>query len=158
MSSASRTALVARRDDRDVGSAQRLAGLVREQPPQVGQLRLDVAAVGADQAGRVDDRVVDADVEPLADQSLGKLHVRALAQVIGVHLEAQAEQGDGAAVGRDDPVHDLADHQLVRGQRAGEQGQVRAVHAGQVQQGPEILGQAGSAEGEAGAQIGSVRC
>ena len=154
VSSASRTAGSVEETIAVSAPAQRLAGLVGEQPPQVGQFRLDLAAVGADQAGRVDDRVVDADVEPLADQPLGEFHVRALPQVIGVHLEAEAEQGDGAGVGRGDAVHHFADHQLVAGQRAGQQGQVGAVHAGQVQQRPEVFGQAGSAEGEAGAQVG----
>ena len=74
-------------------------------------------------------RSIDADLEALAEQSLGQLHVWALTQVIRVHLEAQTEQGDSMAVARDDPVHHFADHQLVGSQRSSEQRQVRTVHA-----------------------------
>ena len=74
---------------------------------------LDVAQVGADETLRVDDRVVDPDVEALADQPLRQLDVRALAQVIGVHLEAQAEHGDPPERAGDQPVDGVADDQLV---------------------------------------------
>ena len=55
------------------------------------------------------DRVVHAYVEALADERLRERDVRALAQIVGLHLEAQAEYGDGPYVGRDDPVHDRVD-------------------------------------------------
>ncbi len=73
------------------------------------QLRLDVAAVSADQAGWVDHGVIDPEVESLSDQSLGQFHIRALAQVIRVRLEAQPEQGHSVPVRCDNAIHDIAD-------------------------------------------------
>ena len=82
------------------------SGPVGQQPVDVGQLALQVREVGADEAVGVDDRVVDADLEPLADEALGELEVGALTQVVGVHLEAEPEDRDAAVVGREDPVDD----------------------------------------------------
>ena len=82
---------VRRRHDRHLSiprSASR--GVAYEQPAQVRQPALDVAEVGAHEPLGVDDRVVDPDVEALADQPLRQLDVRALPQVVGVHFEAQA--------------------------------------------------------------------
>ena len=96
---------------------ERLAGRGGEQPVAGAAAGLDVPQVGADEPLGVDDRVVDPDVEALADQPLGQLDVRALPQVVGVHLEAEAEHGAPVrhAAG-DHPVDDVADDQLV-GQR-----------------------------------------
>ena len=55
---------------------------------------LDVLTVRSEQARRLDDRVEDPDLEPLAAQELGELDVRALAKVVGLRLEAQPEQCD----------------------------------------------------------------
>ena len=61
---------------------------------EVRQVALDVAAVGADQPLRVDDGIVDPETNPLSDERLGELHVWALAEVIGLGLEAQPEERD----------------------------------------------------------------
>jgi hypothetical protein len=87
-----------------------LSGRPGEQPTQMRKAALDVSEVGADEALRVDDGVVDRDLKALADQPLCQLDIRALTQVVGVHLEAQAKHGDLAVRAGDQPVDNVGDH------------------------------------------------
>ena len=64
---------------------------------KVRQPALDVAEVRADEALGIDDGVVDAKSHALAEQRLRHLDERALAEVVGLRLEAEAEQRDALA-------------------------------------------------------------
>jgi hypothetical protein len=136
---------VGARDDRDVRAAKRFGGVVVQHLLQVRKLRPHVLEVRAGQVRRSDDRVVDAHVEPLADQDLGESHVRALAQVVGQMLEGEAEHRHPPVVaavrvdGRENPFRQLVDEHVVGRHRPAEDGQVDAVHPGQVQQAPHVL-------------------
>jgi hypothetical protein len=137
--------LVAGGNDRHVRPGESVVGLVGEQPPQVGELGFDVAAVGPDQPGRVYYRIVDAHLVSLADQPLGHLDAGAFAQIVGVGFEAQAQQRHRAGVAGHHPFHHVADDYLVGGQRPGQQRQVHPVAARQLEQRPQVLGQARAA-------------
>ena len=108
-------------DEDHLGPRQRLLGAAGEQPVEVGQPRLDVAQVGTHEPLGCDDRVVDPDLGPLAQEPLRELDVGALAQVVGVALEAQPQHGDRAGGARDDPVEDVAHDELVAAQGAREE-------------------------------------
>ena len=117
------------------------------------KLRRDVVAVRAHQAGRVDDRVKDAYVEALSDECLRERDVRALAQVVGVRLEAEPHQCDPMGIGGDHAVDDVADRELVRGEHARQQRKVDVVHPSEVQQRPEVLRKAGASERKPGSEV-----
>ena len=75
-----------------------------EQGRDVGDFRFDVVFVRTMNAGVFDVGVVDAQLEPFADQHFGQFNQRAFTQVIGTGLEAQTEQGDFAFVVAGDDV------------------------------------------------------
>ena len=76
----------------DPGATQGILGGGAQHPLQVRKVPLDVLTVRPEQACGLDDRVEDPDLEPLPDQELGELDVRALAKIVGLRLEAQPEQ------------------------------------------------------------------
>src|SRR5688572_28495540 len=121
----------------------------------VRNLAQDVGLVGADQPVEVDERIVDLELVALSDQPLRERDERALAQVIRPRLEAESEEPDlpGAELAHD--LHGLVDVGVVRWDDGAEEryGDVRLPRL--VCEGPQVLGEAGSAEGEAGLHVGA---
>ena len=120
-----------------------------------GQLGLDVPQVGADEPLGVDDRVVDPDVEALADAA------------------ARRARRWGSRAGRRCPILKLSPSSATRrcwlattrsttsrttrslvSVVPARSGTSTSLDAGQVLQRAQVLGQAGAAEGEARAQVG----
>src|SRR6185295_5786258 len=86
-------------------------------------------------------------------QPLGELDHRALAQVVGAGLEAEAEDADLPVALLHHRLNSTLDLQLVRWKDCGEDGQ-RDVNALRlVQKGAQVLRQARAAEGEAGLEV-----
>ena len=135
--------LLGRRGNKhDVGAGDRLLGLVGENALEVWKLGFDVLAVGADEGRGVDDRVVNADLVALAEQSLGQVDVGALSEVVAAGFEAQAQEGNPIAFSGDDSVDGLVDRQPVARQCPREQRNVDALAPRQVEEGSEVLGEA----------------
>ncbi|MCY1292384.1 hypothetical protein D9M70_416070 [compost metagenome] len=101
----------------------------------------------------LDVAVVDAEVEALADEHLGQLHQRALAQVVGTGLEAQAEQADLALVVAADQLEGVLHLDHVAAHQRADQRRLDVQAGGAVVQRAHVLGQARAAEGEAGVQV-----
>ena len=105
---------VPRRDDARLGVLDHLSGGLGQQLLEMGQVLLDVLPVGAGEARQVDRGVVDAEVVPLADQTLGQLDERALAKLVGAGLEGEAEQPDPPASVRRQQLVGAAEMGFVR--------------------------------------------
>ena len=76
-----------------VGVLHDVPGAVAHQRGNVRNRLLEIGPVGADQARDVDLRVVNLQFHALADELLGQRQKRALAQVVGAALKAQANSG-----------------------------------------------------------------
>ena len=122
---------------------------------QVRQVALDIAAVGADQPVRVDDRIVDPKTNPFSDQRLGELHVRALPEVIRLRFKAQPEKRHLAHIGVEDASNGQAEVRLVASQDPGEHRNVDVMDAGEVHERPHVLRQARAAEREPRTEVRS---
>ena len=72
---------------------------VAQQRGEVRDLPLDVVLVRPDQPRHRDVPIVDLQRAALAEQRLGQDDDRALAQVVGARLEAEAEQADSLLAG-----------------------------------------------------------
>src|SRR5215813_13440081 len=77
-------------NDDHFGFVDNLGEVRLHQRRDVRDLAFDVVFVRAEQSGELDVPIVDRELEPLADQGFYKRHHRALAQVVGSRLEAQA--------------------------------------------------------------------
>src|SRR3990167_2887928 len=146
-------ALIAITEDDDLGVIDYRIEVTVEQRGDMRNLRFDVVLVGAIDAGIFDVAVVDAQFEALADQHLGQLHQRALAQVVGAGLEAQAEQGDLALVVAGDDVEGVLHLDHVAAHQRTDQRRFDVQAAGAVGQGAHVFRQAGTTEGEAGLHV-----
>ena len=113
----------------------------------------NVIAIRPVDARQADVPVIDAQIKPLADQALGQLHHRALAQIIRSCLEAEAEHADLLAASFDHGPHPALDLQLVARQDRREDGKRNVERFRLVQQRAQILGQARAAERKAGLQV-----
>src|SRR5437763_512634 len=91
-------------DDQGLGVLEHLFDGTGEKLPEVREPALDVLAVGAHQPGEADVGVVDLEVVAVAEQALGQLDQRRLAQVVGARLERQPEQPDLALPGARDQL------------------------------------------------------
>ena len=96
---------------------------------------------------------MDAELVALAQQRFCQVDVGALTEVVAARLEAQTQQGDPAALACDDSVNGLVDRQPVARQCSGEQRNVDALAACEVEEGAEVLWQAGSAERKTRPQV-----
>ena len=106
------------------------------------------------------DRVVGDHLRPLALQPRRQDQARGLAHVVGVGLEGEAEQRHALAEQRAEVLLELADHapllQLVDLDHRGQQLEVVAGVAGQHLQRGHVLGEAGAAVADPGAQEGGA--
>ncbi len=98
--------------------------------------------------------VVDAQLVALADQPLGELDHRALAQVIGAGLEGEAEQADALAALVDHRLHAALELARVARQDRAEDRQRDVERFRLVEQRAQVLGQAGAAERKTRLQVG----
>ena len=103
--------------------------------------------------GVFDVAVVDAQVVALADQHFRQVNQRALAQVVGAGLEAQAQQRDFAFVVAGYDVECVLHLGLVTAHQRVEQRGFHIQGAGAVGQGANVFRQAGTAESEAWAHV-----
>src|SRR5205823_12394202 len=92
-------------------------------------------------------------LEAFAEQPLGQLDHRAVAQVIGAGFEAEAENANLAAALVDHRLYGALDLQLVARQDRGQNGQRHIERFRLVQQCAQVLGQARAAESEAGPEV-----
>src|SRR5919109_1273198 len=81
-------------DDDDLRVLEHRIDALDEQAGDVGDSMKYVVTVRSVDLGHVDVAVVDPDVETLADESLGELDHRALAEIVGAGFEADAEDSD----------------------------------------------------------------
>ena len=125
-----------------------------QQRPDVGQMAVEEFLVRAQDSRQVDLGIVDLDRHALADQLLGERHHRALAQIVGAGLEAQADQADLAHSARQNALDRHVEMDLVGAQNAGQHRQFDARLIGQVGGGAQIFRQARATEREARLQVG----
>ena len=120
-----------------------------------GSRLLDVLPVRADQPGEGHVGVVDPQVVALADEPLGQLDERALAQVVGAGLERRGRTGRSGA-GRSRSIRSTARRRCASldGSTLSRIGTSTSARRRRVDQAAQVLGQAGAAEGEAGPQVG----
>ena len=107
-------------------------------------------AIGADHGLRIEQRVEDPDVVALADQALDHLDHRALAQIVGAGLEAEADHADPGHRVAGDPRQHALEVALVARQHGIEDRQLEIQAAADLAQRAQVLGQAGAAERHAG--------
>ncbi len=119
----------------------------------MGQFVLDITTVGADQLRQLHVGVMDMQIDPLADQLLRQGHQRAFTQIVSATFKTQADHGDPAFAAAQDELQRVVDLMLIAGDHAGQHRHVHVLLLGDIQQGTQILGQAGAAEGETGAQV-----
>ena len=117
-------------------------------------MRHHILEIGARQLAVADVRIVDLQHVALAEEALGELDERALAQVVGVGLEGETEQPEPAGAGAGDHVVGAVELDLVGGHRSVEHGRGDVDGTRLVAPRPQVLRQAGAAEGEARHQIG----
>lgn len=141
------------RDDEHLRGLDDLFGILFEQLGQVRHAGLDLLLVGADEAGEVDLRIVDADGMTAADERLRRGHERAATEVVCVRLEGETDEADAALAALFDELHELLLVRLVRGLGVFEQWEVHALLAGKRTQRGDILWQAGATERRAGAHV-----
>ena len=125
-----------------VGMVDQALNAVAEQRRHVWNLLLDVLAVGTLEARHHHVRVVDAHVAPLADQRFHQRHHRALAQVIGVGLERQADHAHLLLACLQHGVHTAIDLSLVGRHHRAQQRRRDVVDAARAQERANILRQA----------------
>ena len=124
------------------------------QPRDVRDLVQDVVAVRADAAGEVHVLVVDREIVALADQPLDELDHRALAQVVGAGLEAEAEDADLRCCRLS--ITACTPRSICRsllGSIGVEDRQLHVERLRLVEQRPHVLRQARAAERKAGLQV-----
>ena len=119
----------------------------------MGQVLFDVLPVGTGQARQVNRRVVDPEVVALADQTLGEVDERALAQLVGAGLEGEAEQSDAAPAVRGQELVGPAEMCLVGGRMLSSIGTSTCDPVRLVHQSSQVLREARAAEAEAGRQV-----
>src|SRR5689334_1542586 len=112
----------------------------------MGNVFLDVLAVGAGETRSLDGRVVNSQVETFANEVLGDEDDRAFAQIVCARLEGQAVQPHApqAVVGNE--INGPPQVRFVAGQNAAQQRQVHVFAGSQVQDHAQVLGQARAAE------------
>src|SRR5215212_11792981 len=109
-------------------------------------LVLDVLAVRADETGERDVLVVDLQLVALPEQGLCQDDDRALAQIIGAGLEAEAEQPDALVAALHDQVDGVLDLQAVAAEDRFDDRHVDVYLLRTILQGPHVLRQARAAE------------
>src|SRR2546427_1823012 len=105
-------------------------------------------AIGADQAAQVDILVPDPRLAALSDQLLDKQHLRAFAQVVRAGLEAQSEHAYPLLAARQNRLGRPFNVLLIAGQNGLDQRQPAIQFLAEIRQRPDVLREAGSAEGE----------
>ena len=85
--------------------------------------------------------IEDPDLEPFPAQELGELDVWALAEVVGLRLEAQTEQRDDAFARVEDASRRRAKVRLVAPHDPVQHRQVDVCHPREVHQGAQVLRQ-----------------
>src|SRR5207247_10865858 len=95
---------------------------------------VDVLPVRAHEPRERDGRVIDLEIEALAEQALRELDERALAEVVGPRLERQAEETDLPASHLDDGVARLLEVPLIRRLHTLQNGQLEVGMARRVQE------------------------
>lgn len=141
------------RDDKNITALDDHAGILFKQLGQVRHAGLDLLLVRADDAGKIDLRIVDADGMSSADKCLRCRHKRAAAEVIRVRLEGEADEADAALAALFDELHELLLVLVVRRLGVFEQREVYTLLAGKGPQRGDILRQAGAAKRRAGAHV-----
>src|SRR5204863_6020814 len=97
--------------------------------------------------------VMNLQVVALADQMLGNDDNGAFSQIVCASLECQSIEANPADAIVRRHVDGPLEMGVVTGQKAAKQGQIHVVTAGQVEDHPHVLGQAGTAKSESGPQV-----
>src|SRR5688572_11452443 len=144
---------LAGREHHDFGVPQQLRSIVNQQSSYMRYAIQDEFAICSHEAGEPDVLIKDPHIVALAEQTLDELHDRTLAQVIGALLETEPEHADAALVSLVDHGQRMIELNPIARKHGGQHRYVDVQAARAIDERPQVLGQAGAAEREAGSQI-----